>query len=272
MRDPLGHAIDVDRAREAGAARATTSSSRSTTRSRRTRSRCCARRWRKWQREGRDRDRARSDDGRACSRWRRSPGYNANSVPASARGGPAGEPRRHRRVRARLGVQGRDDRGRAVGRARHAADEVHAARTRSASPTASSTTPSSRPTETMTVAQILQRSSNVGAVTIARRSSAQTRLQTWIPRFGFGQPTGHRLPGRERRVVLPLVLVGLDDRQRPDRPGHLGDADPARVGVRGDRERRRLGPAASRRPRPGRAAAAADARGGSSRRTSTASC
>ena len=47
---------------------------------------------------------------------------------------------------------------------------------------------------------------------------------------------------------LPTV-VGHDDRQRADRPGHRGDADPDRLGLRRDRERRRLDPAASRRAR-----------------------
>ena len=70
-----------------------------------------------------------------------------------------------------------------------------------------------------------------------------------------------RLPRREPRHPA-VVLVGLDDRQRADRPGRLGHGDPARVGVRGDRERRRVDPAASRRPRrrpaAGEAAPAAD--------------
>ena len=39
-----------------------------------------------------------------------------------------------------------------------------------------------RGTETMTVAQILQRSSNVGAVTIARTLLGETRLKRWIKR------------------------------------------------------------------------------------------
>ena len=114
-----------------------------------------------------------------------------------------------------------------------------------------------RPTERMTVAQILQRSSNVGAITIATKLLGQTRLQEWISRFGFGKPTGIDFPGRERRAAA-VVLVRLDHRQRSDRPGHLGHGDPARVRVRGGRERRPVDPAASRRPRPGRAAVAAE--------------
>ena len=59
----------------------------------------------------------------------------------------------------------------------------------------------------------------------------------------------HRLPGREPGIVLPRrPLVGLDDRQRADRPGHRGDADPDGGDVRRAREQRRLDAAAPRRP------------------------
>jgi|SRR5579862_2423588 len=64
-----------------------------------------------------------------------------------------------------------------------------------------------RPTETMTVAQILQRSSNVGAVTIARSLLGETRLKQWIARFGFGQPTGIDFPG-ESDGLLPSYWSG----------------------------------------------------------------
>src|SRR5262249_25048969 len=42
-----------------------------------------------------------------------------------------------------------------------------------------------RPTERMTVSQILQRSSNVGAITIAERYLGETGLKRWMSRFGF---------------------------------------------------------------------------------------
>jgi cell division protein FtsI/penicillin-binding protein 2 len=51
-----------------------------------------------------------------------------------------------------------------------------------------------RGTETMTVAQILARSSNVGADTIARQLGP-TELMKWIARFGFGRRTGIDFPG-----------------------------------------------------------------------------
>lgn len=61
-----------------------------------------------------------------------------------------------------------------------------------------------RPTERMTVAQILQRSSNVGAVTIARSKLGETRLKEWIHRFGFGVPTGIDYPGESAGLLPPF--------------------------------------------------------------------
>ena len=60
-----------------------------------------------------------------------------------------------------------------------------------------------RGTERMTVAQILQRSSNVGAITIATRLLGQKRLQGWISRFGFGRPTGIDFPGESPGLLPP---------------------------------------------------------------------
>ncbi|MGA8745559.1 MAG: penicillin-binding protein 2 [Solirubrobacterales bacterium] len=60
-----------------------------------------------------------------------------------------------------------------------------------------------RGTETLSVAQILAHSSNVGAVTIGLRLGA-TRFSHWIDRFGFGHPTGIQFPGEERGIVPPL--------------------------------------------------------------------
>ncbi|MGZ4110465.1 MAG: peptidoglycan D,D-transpeptidase FtsI family protein, partial [Actinomycetota bacterium] len=64
-----------------------------------------------------------------------------------------------------------------------------------------------RGTETMTVAQILQRSSNVGTVTIARKLLGETRLKKWIKQFGFGQTTGIDFPG-ESPGILPGYWSG----------------------------------------------------------------
>ena len=64
-----------------------------------------------------------------------------------------------------------------------------------------------RPTERMTVAQILQRSSNVGAVTIAERYLGETGLVHWMKRFGFGRRTHIDLPG-ESRGLLPKYWSG----------------------------------------------------------------
>jgi cell division protein FtsI/penicillin-binding protein 2 len=54
--------------------------------------------------------------------------------------------------------------------------------------------------ETLTVAQILAQSSNIGAVTIALRIGAR-RFDEWVHHFGFGRPTGVTLPGEEQGIV-----------------------------------------------------------------------
>jgi cell division protein FtsI (penicillin-binding protein 3) len=59
------------------------------------------------------------------------------------------------------------------------------------------------PEETLTTAQILARSSNVGAIKIGALEGAP-RFNEWVHRFGFGAPTGVDLPGEERGVALPL--------------------------------------------------------------------
>ncbi|MGB2874229.1 MAG: penicillin-binding protein 2 [Gaiellaceae bacterium] len=59
-----------------------------------------------------------------------------------------------------------------------------------------------RGTETMTVARILARSSNVGAITLAERLG-QHRLAQWISRFGFGKPSGIDYPGESPGIVVP---------------------------------------------------------------------
>ena len=59
-----------------------------------------------------------------------------------------------------------------------------------------------RGTETMTVAQILAHSSNVGAITLAEELGRH-RLMQWIERFGFGHSTGIDFPGEADGLVLP---------------------------------------------------------------------
>jgi cell division protein FtsI (penicillin-binding protein 3) len=56
---------------------------------------------------------------------------------------------------------------------------------------------------TLTTAEILKESSNVGAVTIGLRLGA-TDFDKWVRRFGFGKPTGIDLPGEEQGIVLPV--------------------------------------------------------------------
>jgi cell division protein FtsI (penicillin-binding protein 3) len=59
-----------------------------------------------------------------------------------------------------------------------------------------------RGTQTMSVAQILSQSSNVGVITLAIQLQRE-RLSEWIKRFGFGAKTGVDYPGETRGIVLP---------------------------------------------------------------------
>ncbi len=57
-----------------------------------------------------------------------------------------------------------------------------------------------RGAETLTTAQILAQSSNVGAITIALKLGA-TRFSRWVNRFGFGHRTGIQFPAEEMGIV-----------------------------------------------------------------------
>ncbi len=61
-----------------------------------------------------------------------------------------------------------------------------------------------RPPVTLTVAQILAESSNVGAATIGLRLGSK-RFSRWIDRFGFGDPTGVEFPAEEQGIVPRLA-------------------------------------------------------------------
>jgi cell division protein FtsI (penicillin-binding protein 3) len=54
--------------------------------------------------------------------------------------------------------------------------------------------------ETLSVAQILKYSSNIGAVLIGQKLGAK-QFDYWVHRFGFGQPTGVDLPGEQSGIV-----------------------------------------------------------------------
>jgi cell division protein FtsI/penicillin-binding protein 2 len=60
-----------------------------------------------------------------------------------------------------------------------------------------------RGTETLSVAEILSHSSNVGAITIAKQLGSSA-LMDWIGRFGYGKQTGIDFPGESQGQVLPL--------------------------------------------------------------------
>jgi cell division protein FtsI/penicillin-binding protein 2 len=54
---------------------------------------------------------------------------------------------------------------------------------------------------TLSVADILARSSNVGSVMVGLKLGSK-RFDRWVRRFGFGKPTGVDLPGEEGGIVL----------------------------------------------------------------------
>ena len=56
---------------------------------------------------------------------------------------------------------------------------------------------------TLSVADILAQSSNVGAVTIGLKLGAE-RYDEWIRAFGFGEPTGSGIPGEEQGITLDV--------------------------------------------------------------------
>ena len=55
--------------------------------------------------------------------------------------------------------------------------------------------------ETLTVAQILKYSSNIGADLIGRKLGSKP-FDSWVHKFGFGHPTGVDLPGEQGGIVL----------------------------------------------------------------------
>jgi cell division protein FtsI (penicillin-binding protein 3) len=56
--------------------------------------------------------------------------------------------------------------------------------------------------ETLSTAQILKVSSNIGADLIGMRLGA-TRFSYWVRKFGFGSTTGSDIPGEQTGIVLP---------------------------------------------------------------------
>ncbi len=78
-----------------------------------------------------------------------------------------------------------------------------------------------RGAETLTVAQILAQSSNVGAVRIGLELGAQ-RFSDWVQRFGFGAPTGVQYPGEEQGIV-PSPDQRCDKRSCPFSGSTMGN-------------------------------------------------
>ena len=125
---------------------------------------------------------------------------------------------------------------------------------------------------TLSVAQILAQSSNVGAVTIGLELGGERfsqldrplRLRPAdrgpVPRRGAGDRAGARR------------ILGLDDGQPADGPGPLGDADADGRRLRGDRQRRHPAPAAADREGRRRSGARAEGPAGDRRRASRRRC
>ena len=120
---------------------------------------------------------------------------------------------------------------------------------------------------TMSVADILRVSSNVGTVQIAyqklsgKGEAAHGKyFAPYINRFGFARPHRHRPARRaEGPGAAVLQVVRRHDREHPVRPGHRGDADPAGRVLRDAGRRRRLAPAAPRLARRRQAGRGGDA-------------
>ena len=113
------------------------------------------------------------------------------------------EPRRRLHLRAGLDLQGLHRRRARCRTAPSRPTRRSTCRRRSRSPTASIGESHPRGPETLTTAQILAQSSNVGAIKIGLEMGKQ-RFDYWVRKFGFGKRTGVDLPGEERGLVLPV--------------------------------------------------------------------
>ena len=129
-------------------------------------------------------------------------------------------PRRDGRLRAGLGVQGRDHRRSPLATRHHA---EHGVPVPGSLQVADRVIHDAEPhgLETLKVKQILQRSSNIGTDLIAERVPRRKRPEELDGALRVRPPDRDRLPRREPRPPA-VVLVGLDDRHRPDRAGRLG--------------------------------------------------
>ena len=107
-------------------------------------------------------------------------------------------------VRARLDVQGVHGGGRARGWPGQAVDAVQLGADDHRVRSHDRGGPPARGPVTLSVSDILAQSSNVGAVTIGLKLNEERgddAFDTWIRRFGFGEPTGIDFPGEEQGIV-----------------------------------------------------------------------
>ena len=129
----------------------------------------------------------------ALANW---PRVDANDI-GDAPGLRAPEPRRRLQLRAGLDVQGRSRSPGALEEGSSTPQTRFTCRRRSRSPTATIERGARARDGTLTVADILAQSSNVGTVTIGLKLGAE-RFDHWVRRFGFGRRPASTCPARSR--------------------------------------------------------------------------
>ncbi len=176
-------------------------------------------------RQGRDRDRDEPEHRRRPARWRTGRASTRRTSPTppstSSRTAPPASP-------TSPGPPSRPSRS--PGRSR----STWSPRTRSfylpsrsRSPTGRSGSRRARARRsTLTVAQILAQSSNVGAVTIGLKVGADRLRASGSTASASASRPASTIPGEEQGIVpVARRLLGLDDGQPADRPGPLGHPD-----------------------------------------------
>ena len=182
------------------------------------------------------------------ARWRRwpsCPGYDPGAL-LRDRPRPAGQPGGLRRLRAGLGDEGGHPVRRPRGGQGHQGHRAHRQRPHPGRGRASSPTPTTTQPIDFTVTGILAKSSNVGAIMLAREVGDST-LEKYLRAFGIGSQTGIELPGESAGILEDSAdWTAEPGGQRADRAGRLGDHAADGVGLPDARQRRRAHPAADR--------------------------
>ena len=175
------------------------------------------------------------------------PGYNANAIPPATAHDLTDRPRCDGRLRAGLGVQGRDDRRRALATRHHAEHGVPGpglpAGRRPRDPRRGAARAGDAEGQADPPA-LLEHRHGPDRRALPRRK----RPEEVDGALRVRAPTGIDYPG-ESRGLLPSYWSGSTIGTVPIGQGVSVTAHPARLGLRRDRERRRVDPAAPRRPR-----------------------